>query len=146
MLIFSTKGKVTTANDKKNLIHRFDVPENIKSLTIKYSYSPKTIENREKAVSLVRGCFEKYDERLIGKPADYLPVKNLITLSLDENGRYRGAAHRQSNDQTHIISENFASPGFIKGKINSGEWDIMLNVHFIGCDVDYNITVEGEAE
>lgn len=146
MLIFSTKGKVTTANDKKNLIHRFDVPENIKSLTIKYSYSPKTIENREKAVSLVRGCFEKYDERLIGKPADYLPVKNLITLSLDENGRYRGAAHRQSNDQTHIISENFASPGFIKGKINSGEWDIMLNVHFIGCDVDYNITVEGKAE
>lgn len=146
MLIFSTKGKVTTANDKKNLIHRFDVPENIKSLTIKYSYSPKTIENREKAVSLVRGCFEKYDERLIGKPADYLPVKNLITLSLDENGRYRGAAHRQSNDQTHIISENFASPGFIKGKINSGEWDIMLNVHFIGCDADYNITVEGEAE
>ena len=146
MLIFSTKGKVTTANDKKNLIHRFDVPENIKSLTIKYSYSPKTIENREKAVSLVRGCFEKYDERLIGKPADYLPVKNLITLSLDENGRYRGAAHRQSNDQTHIISENFASPGFIKGKINSGEWYIMLNVHFIGCDADYNITVEGEAE
>lgn len=144
MLIFSTKGKITTDNNKTNLIHRFDVPENIKSLTIKYSYSPKTVENREKAVSLVRDCFEKYDETLIGKPADYLPIKNLITLSVDENGIYRGAAHRQANEQTHIISKDFASAGFTKGEIKSGEWDIMLNVHFIGCDVDYIITVEGE--
>lgn len=146
MLIFSTKGKITTDNDKTNLIHRFDVPENITSLKIKYSYSPKTVENREKAVSLVRSCFEKYDETIVGKPADYLPIKNLITLSVDENGKYRGAAHRQANEQTHIISKSFASPGFTKGKIGSGEWDIMLNVHFIGCDVDYTITVEGEVE
>lgn len=146
MLIFSTKGKITADNDKTNLIHRFDVPENITSLKIKYSYSPKTVENREKAVSLVRSCFEKYDETIVGKPADYLPIKNLITLSVDENGKYRGAAHRQANKQTHIISESFSSPGFTKGKIGSGEWDIMLNVHFIGCDVDYTITVEGEVE
>lgn len=144
MLIFSTKGKITADNDKTNLIHRFDVPENITSLKIKYSYSPKTVENREKAVSLVRSCFERYDETIVGKPADYLPIKNLITLSVDENGKYRGAAHRQASEQTHIISESFASPGFTKGKISSGEWDIILNVHFIGCDVDYIITVEGE--
>ena len=146
MQIFTAKGKITTDNDKTNLIHRFDVPENIKSLKIKYSYSPKTVENREKAVALVRSCFEKYDETIVGKPADYLPIKNLITLSVDENGRYRGAAHRQDDVQTHIISDDFASPGFTKGPISSGEWDIMLNVHFIGCDVEYTINVEGEVE
>lgn len=146
MLIFSTKGKITTDNDKTNLIHRFDVQSGIKSLTIKYSYSPKTLENREKAVALVRSCFEKYDEQLVGKPADYLPVKNLITLSIDENGKYRGCAHRQANEQVHTLSEEAASPGFSKGKINEGEWDIVLNVHSISCDVEYTIVVEGDVQ
>lgn len=146
MLIYSTKGKITAANDKTNLIHRFDVPEHIDKLIIRYSYSPKTFENREKAVSIVRDCFDKYDETLIGKPADYLPVKNLITLSVDENGKYRGAAHRQANKQEHILSADYASPGFVKGKPESGEWDIMLNIHCVCCDVDYTITVEGETE
>lgn len=144
MLIFSTKGKITVDNDKTNLIHRFDVPSGVKVMTVKYSYSPKTLENRERAVSIVKDCFEKYDETLIGKPAEYLPVKNLVTISIDENGNYRGAAHRQANEQTHILSEEKASPGFIKGKINEGEWDIVLNVHSVSCDVDYNISVEVE--
>lgn len=146
MLIFSTKGRLTTANDKTNLIHRFDVPDNINKLIIKYSYSPKTFENREKAVSIIRDCFDKYGETLVGKPADYLPIKNLVTISVDENGKYRGAAHRQANEQEHILSADYASPGFFKGKPEAGEWDIMLNVHCICCDVDYIITVEGEAE
>lgn len=144
MLIFSTKGKITIDNDKTNLIHRFDVPSGVKIMTVKYNYSPKTLENREKAVSIVKDCFEKYDETLIGKPAEYLPVKNLVTISIDENGNYRGAAHRQANEQTHILSEEKASLGFIKGKINEGEWDIVLNVHSVSCDVDYDISVEVE--
>lgn len=146
MLIFSTKGKITTANDKTNLIHRFDVPKNIRALKIKYHYSPKTLEDREKAVKIIRNCFDKYDEKIIGKPADYLPVKNLVTLSLDGCGIYRGAAHRQDDIQEHIISSDFASPGFMKGKIDAGEWDIMLNVHSVSCDVDYEIEIEGEVE
>ncbi len=146
MLIFSTKGKITVANDKSNLIHRFDVPENINKLIIKYTYSPKTFENREKAVELIRNCFDKYDEILVGKPSEHLPVKNLITLSIDENGNYRGAAHRQDNEQEHIISADFASPGFIKGTPQAGDWDIILNAHCVCCDVDYCITVEGEIE
>lgn len=146
MLIFNTKGRITTANDKTNLTHRFDVPSGIKSLKIKYHYSPKTFEDREKAVALINKCFDKYDEALIGRPADYLPVKNLITLSIDSCGVYRGAAHRHDNTQEHIISADFASPGFTKGEIEVGEWDIILNVHSVSCDVDYTIEVEGEVE
>lgn len=146
MRIFSTKGRITTANDKTNLIHRFDVPEHISTLKIKYHYSPKTLENREKAVKIIHSCFDKYDEKIIGRPADYLPVKNLVTLSLDGCGIYRGAAHRQDDTQEHIICADFASPGFMKGKIDAGEWDIMLNVHSVSCDVDYEIEIEGEVE
>lgn len=146
MLLFSTKGRITTANDKTNLMHRFDVPSGMKTLKIKYAYSPKTLENREKAVTIIHNCFDKYNEKMTGRPADYLPVKNLITLSLDGCGVYRGAAHRQDNTQEHIISADFASPGFTKGAIDEGEWCIMLNVHSVSCDVDYTIEIEGEAE
>ena len=64
MLIFSTKGKITTANDKTNLIHRFDVPENLDRLIIKYSYSPKILENRERAVAVIRDCFDNMMKHL----------------------------------------------------------------------------------
>jgi hypothetical protein len=122
------------------------MPKGVKTLTIKYNYSPKYIEDRVKAVEIIRECFDKYDEQIIGKPANYLPVSNLITISVDENGKYRGAAHRQSNAQVHILSKTFASPGFTKGEIEQGEWDITLNVHSVNCDVDYFITVEGDME
>lgn len=146
MTIFQTKGKITTHNDKTNLIHRFDVPNGIKSLKITYSYSPKTFDDREKAVAIISKCFNDYGEQIITRPADYLPVQNLITISVDCNGKYRGAAHRQNNEQVHILSENESSPGFTKGEIEPGEWDIMLNVHSVSCDVDYQLLVEGDEE
>ena len=36
MLLFKTQGKITENDDKTNITHRFNVPENIKSLKIKY--------------------------------------------------------------------------------------------------------------
>lgn len=146
MLIFSTEGVITPADDKTNIRHVFTVPENIRALKIKYRYSPKTLEDREKAVNCVHACFRKYGEEMAGVPADFLPIKNLITLSLDCGSEYIGAAHRQSNDQEHIISADFSSPGFIKCDIRPGEWDIVLNVHCVLCDVKYTIEIEGENE
>lgn len=143
MILFQTKGTATVHNDKTNLIHRFDVPGGIEEIKISYSYSPKTVEDREKAIEYVKACFEKYDENIITRPGDYLPVNNLITLSLDDPNGYRGAAHRQDNEQVHIINSDFASPGFYKGEIEEGEWSVVLNAHYIGCDVSYQITIEG---
>lgn len=144
MIIFETKGKITPDSNKTNLVRRFDVPDNLKTLKISFSYSPKALENREKAIAEIKSCFEKYNETMPLKPADCLPVKNLVTISADDENGYRGAAHRQDSEQEHIISEDYASPGFIKGKITQGEWDIILNVHSISCDVDYILKVEGE--
>ena len=144
MILLNAKGKITLHNNKTNLIHRFDVPNGLKALKISFEYSPKTLENREKAIEEVKACLEKYDEVCEGRPDDYLPIKNLVTLSLDANGRYIGAAHRQSNKQEHIISADKSSVGFIKTEIEQGEWDIMLNVHSVSCDIYYKIIVEGE--
>lgn len=144
MIILQAKGKITELN--KSLVHRFDVPDGIGRLVVRFSYSPKILEDREKAIRLVKECYEKYGEKIVGRPADNLPIKNLVTISVDDNGTYRGAAHRHVDEQEHIISKDFASPGFIKGEIHSGEWDVVLTVHSVSCDVDYQITVEGDEE
>lgn len=147
LTLLETQGSVTPDDDKTNIFLEFSVPNGIKKLIIDYSYSPKTVENREEAIRLVSAGLEKY----LGKdncenPLDYLPVKNLITLSLDGNGNYRGAAHRQADVQHHELSETYASNGFLKGKIESGVWRVALNVHCCACRVSYSIKVTGEAE
>lgn len=147
MIIFEKSGTVLPEQDKTNIPLAFTVPDGIEKLVIDYSYSPKTLDDKEKAYKLLEKSIEKYlGSECNAKPEDFMPVKNLITLSLDENGNYRGAAHRQADKQHHEISEDAASPGFLKGKIHSGKWKLMLNVHCCACEVNYNVKITGEAE
>lgn len=145
MIIFEKTGKVTPDLDKTNIPLEFTVPEGVEKLIIDYEYSPKIFDDEEKAEKLLEESIEKYlGDEYEAKPQDFMPVKNLITLSLDDNGVYRGAAHRQADKQHHEISRDFASVGFIKGEIHGGKWQVVLNVHCCACDVDYKIKVSGE--
>ena len=142
MLIFEKCGEINPENDKTNIVIPFEVPRGIEKLVIDYSYSPKTEKNREKSLEIIKSCIKKYSAE--GEPEDYLPVKNLITLSLDDSLGYRGAAHRQADSQRHEISADYASNGFIKGKITDGVWRVVLNVHCCVCKVNYIIKISGE--
>lgn len=142
MILFEKAGTVTPQQDKTNIFFDFNVPDNIEKLIIDYSYSPKTVEDKQTAINLVKEKMKQYNAG--GTAEDYLPVKNLITLSLNDEKGYRGAAHRQADIQHHEISEKRADAGFIKGRINSGKWQIALNVHCCACKVDYNIKITGE--
>lgn len=144
MLIFSQKGKITPRQDKTNIIIPFSVPENTKKLIVHYSYSPKLVTDKKTVLRYLEEGRIKYDTDF--DFSEFGEVKNHITLSFDECGKYRGACHRQPNEMTVIIAESGSTPGIENRKIKSGEWDIMLNVHFIGCDVDYSIEIESEAE
>lgn len=147
MLIFEKHGSVLPEQDKTNIQLEFTVPKGITKLIIDYEYSPKTLDDEAKATDLLNKSIEKYlGNKYKAEPSDFMPIKNLITLSLDENGKYRGAAHRQADKQHHEISRDFASVGFEKGEITSGEWTLMLNVHCCTCKVDYYICITGEEE
>lgn len=145
MIIFEKAGRVLPEQDKTNIPLVFTVPEKIEKLIIDYEYSPKILEDEEKAEKLLAQSIEKYlGDEYKAEPRDFMPVKNLITLSLDDNGVYRGAAHRHANKQHHEISRKFASAGFVKGEIHSGKWQVVLNVHCCACEVNYKIRVAGE--
>ncbi len=144
MILFEKAGIITPKQDKTNLFFDFDVPDGIERLIIDYSYSPKTVDDEHTAIKLIKEKMKQYGAD--GKAEDYLPIKNLITLSLNDEKSYRGAAHRQADTQHHEISKGFADSGFIKGEIGSGKWKIALNVHCCACDVNYEIKITGVAE
>lgn len=148
--ILEKQLKLTPGNEKTNVVVPFKLEENYKKLFISYSYAPKLLEDREKAEKLI-------EENLIRDAGDdaaqysdyekFMPLKNLITLSLDSDSDYRGAAHRQDSEQHHEIGVDFASPGFIRGKIKKGKWRLVLNVHAVVTDeVSCFIKVEAEEE
>jgi len=149
IILKETKMSLRPDDEKSNAYTPLDVPEGISKLCITYSYSPKILEDKEKSFELIKENlirdvgeewmeYTDYDE--------FLPLKNLVTLSLlSPDGSYRGAAHRQANEQYHEIGEDFASPGFFKGKVTAGRWWLCLNVHALVTDLCIcDIKVEGE--
>lgn len=143
MVIYNKEGLITRSDDKKNIVLDFFVPSGTEELTVRYSYNPKTVEDEEAAFQLLSEATKKYDATSLNIKS-LLPVKNLITLSFDECGFYRGACHRQPNEQTVIIRNQNSTPGIINREIKSGNWNVVLNVHYVGCNVNYKIEIDAK--
>ncbi len=132
MILLEKELEVFPENEKTNISFPFEVPRGVNALKLTFSYSPKVLYDNERARALIENNIKKD----AGGYADeypswqeFLPLKNLITLSVDDTEGYRGCAHRQAEYMEHIISEDFASPGFNKGKIQVGQWKAVLNIH-----------------
>lgn len=135
--LLDTEITVLPENEKTNIILPFTVTERAGELIIDYSYSPKLLTDNEKAERLICENLLRDAGEDAGEYTDYgkfVPLKNLITLSLDSPTGYSGAAHRQPNEQHHVIKKDFASPGFLKGEIEKGQWRLVLNVHAVVTD------------
>lgn len=131
---------LTPENEKTNLPLKFTVPEGAEKLRISYSYHPKHLGDGERAKALIEEnlCKDTHGDReLYPDYTHYLPLNNLVTLSLDDPDSYRGAAHRQDSEQLHEITGEKASVGFIKGEIKKGEWTLTLNVHALVTEKCY---------
>lgn len=147
--LFEKEIVIKKTDEKTNLSFDFTVENNVTELEITYFYSPKILDGSP-AFELAKACIERDAgcfEDSYESPSECLPLKNLITLSLDDPFGYRGAAHRQADNQIHRISEDYASPGFSKGEIPQGKWKITLNVHAVVTDeVKANIIIKGKSE
>lgn len=143
---------LTPENEKTNIILPFTVKEESEKLRITYSYSPKELSDCERARDLIERNLQNDthgDRPLYPDYREYLPLKNLVTLSLNSPTRYMGAAHRQDKEQCHIISEDFSSVGFLKGRIEKGQWMLYLNVHALvteNCTCKVKIEAGGDGD
>lgn len=145
--LFEEKITLTSESEKTNLPLSFNVDDELRKLEISYSYTPKILLDEEKSRELIEENIRKdAGENFADYPSwqSFMPLKNLITLSLDSPLGYVGAAHRQAENQHHIISEEFSSTGFEKTKIHKGQWVLTLNVHALVTEkAECFVKVEG---
>lgn len=113
----------------------FTIDKPCNSMTIKYKYHPKALQDNRLSAQLISDCYARYG--LSASDSDIeaeLPLNNHITLSLDSPAGLVGTAHRHANDTEFIISEGFATEGFNKTQIIDGEWAIALSTHAVLSD------------
>ena len=149
-VIFEKVFILTPENEKTNVPLDFYVDDDFSKLEIHYAYSPKNMDDIARSMVLIdenirRDAGDDYSDYTSRE--EYLPLKNHITISLDSPSAYIGAAHRHSNNQHHIISEDFSSVGFEKTKIEKGKWTLTLNVHALITEkADFSVKIEGGRE
>jgi len=130
------QGQVTPPCSKSHISYKFPVQEPVGKLWISFTYAPKNLADREQSKALIEASIDKYTEpeqrdRLQAKWETFLPLKNLITISVDDPERHRGAGHRHDPEQLLLLSELEASPGLLSGPMPSGMWEVTLSLHAI---------------
>ncbi len=146
MILVSEEFAVFPKDEKTNITFPFIIDKDTKALKISFGYEPKELTDNIRARTLIENNIKKD----AGDYADeypsweeFLPLKNLITVSVDDPESYRGCAHRQEKYMEHIIREDFASLGFNKGEIKQGQWKVVLNIHGVVTEkIDCVLKVE----
>lgn len=143
---------LTPEAEKTQIRLPFAVETDARAMSIDLLYTPKTLDDREKALRLAAQTVDR-DAPDGREQADglsrFLPLKNLITISLDDANGYRGAAHRQPSEQHLTLSATTAAPGLYPGKIGAGDWTLTLSVHALvtdGCTCTVTVRIQEREE
>lgn len=137
-------------DNQTNIPLTFTLKKDYSKMVIRYQYGP-SYASQEESYRLVKEALERYypQNRNITESdiKNYLPIENLVTLSLSLNGDYLGARHTKERNQEVVISLHQSSLGFPKQSVSKGEWEIQLNVHCVVSEkiqAFITVTVEGE--
>ncbi|WP_199624609.1 hypothetical protein [Paenibacillus alkalitolerans] len=149
VLLFKASNELSACCRQSHTVHRFNVPTGAERLIVRFSYAPKRASDVPRGKRLIEAAVRKYEE-----PDDYErllerytidTLQNLLTVSIDDPAGFRGAAHRPSPEQTIVLGESGASPGFIAGTIRSGFWEVTVSVHeIVTSTCMYRLAVEAE--
>jgi hypothetical protein len=112
---------LTSADAKQHIPFTVQVPTGTTQLTIRLSYSPAMVDD----------------------------IKNMLTLSVFDPTGWRGAGHRHGATHEVIITTHHATPGYLAGPIQAGEWTIVVDTHMImpgaPCSIQLDINATNEA-
>lgn len=112
-----------------------NVPDGLRALRIEFSYEPKHMTDEAEGLRVLTEGARRYvpeDERAAyGDPRTWLPLSNLLSLSVDAPDGYRGCAHRHDPVQTFILGEQSASYGFEPGRVTPGTWRFVISTHAV---------------
>ena len=135
-MLLDIEKEVTPADSRSHHRYAFKLERPYAGLRIRFEYAPKILEDRERAAELIRRSIERYVEPERREPAleraeQFQPLRNLITVSVDDSRGHRGACHRQDPVQELYLSEREASPGLTRGVIPEGTCTVTVSFHAI---------------
>lgn len=124
----------SSQDSSSDVVFAFQCPAEVEELVVSFTYSPGEEATRDICLPAVQAAVTRYyggyPQEIEPMTAEqFLPVKNLITLSLAREGVYLGNAHRWAPEQEHVISCRYASSGFCCPAAMSGTWTGMLHLH-----------------
>lgn len=152
MRLLDKQGTATPEDSRTHIRIPFELSEGVERLELRFEYAPKMLDDQERSLELLRASYDLYilpqqREQAAARAERHLPLKNLITLSLDDPGGYRGACHRHDPVQELSISQHRASPGLIAAELLPGTWSVTLSLHCIVTDTcDYRLQIRAFGE
>lgn len=124
-------GSLKPSSSKTHITYTFQIEKEMDQLEILFTYSPKIMSDDIYAKEIIQKAYNDYGYKAPEDLSHTLPLKNLITLSLDGPNRFMGAGHRHSNHQRINIGATNSTPGFETGKITQGMWSITISIHAV---------------
>jgi len=153
-MLLDVMSEVYPIDSRCHIAYRFynDRPDGI--MRIQFQYAPKRLEDRLRAQALITESIGRYIQPEHQQTANadwerYLPLQNLITISVDDPEGYRGACHRHSPEQQLYLAEKDASDGLVPGTISRGIWTVTISLHAIvtdNCTYKLKVWKSGEDE
>jgi len=119
--IHETISRTLGASDsKQNIPFSFTIPPNTTQLKISLSFSPWLVDNH----------------------------RNMLTPTIFDPNGWRGAGPRQGARHEVLISNTFATPGYLAGELPVGTWTVIVDTHMImpGIPLQLEIEVVGTDE
>ncbi|HLZ32118.1 MAG TPA: hypothetical protein VKV73_32760 [Chloroflexota bacterium] len=158
--LLNVRETFTPADHQTHRRYPFEVPPACAELRIWVRYTPKHLTAQESFVLIeaavgrqIADLATQVGEAMaarwatgLGQPAKGSRVGNLLTVSLDDaEGTYRGAGHRQANDQRLALGPTTASPGLIAGPLPPGTWTLTLSAHtLVSAQCELAIQIDAE--
>lgn len=141
-VLFQQILMLTELDNQQHKKIKIFLDQDYEALHIAFSYNPQEVP-KELALRVIEETLPQYDWEKNLQAMDFLPLQNLVTMSLAYEGEYLGCRHNKETQQEILISEKESSWGFIHQKVSSGQWEIQLNLHCVQSEVTVELMVKG---
>lgn len=141
-VLFQQILMLTELDNQQHKKIKIFLDQDYEALHIAFSYNPQEVP-KELAIRVIEETLPQYDWEKNLQAMDFLPLQNLVTMSLAYEGEYLGCRHNKETQQEILISEKESSWGFIPQKVSSGQWEIQLNLHCVQSEVTVELMVKG---
>lgn len=130
--LYKVEGQVNPTNSQSHIRYSFYVKDQHETIKVFFKYYPKDLEDKVTSKRLILESLDRYgysSKDSVQNWEDFMPLKNHITLSVDDPNGFRGATHRHDYELELTLDNKSSTPGLYTRKNESGMWNITLDIH-----------------